>query len=120
MKVKDEDLAAMLDEAVELMNSKGAHWTQGTYVKQIGGGEHAYCSVGAIRQIAAMRFPGVKKQYEMRELLVEKLAEELPPGYDGSEGPENKVISWNDDHQTTWAKVRYRFRAAAKKLRDKT
>ena len=120
MGVKDEDLASMLEEAIGLMNSKGAHWTKGSYLREIGYQEYAYCSVGAIRTVVNQRYPGSATQYHVRDQLTEQLADVLPDAYDVHRTPEDKIVAWNDNLSTTWPKVRYRFQAAVKKLRNKT
>lgn len=115
MDFTNEEIASVLDEAVELMNDKGAHWIQGAFKTLIGADEYAYCSIGAIREVAMGREGSDTKLVKLQIRAAEALADALPSSVYSSV---DKVIVWNDDSATTWNKVRLRFRRAAKALRS--
>jgi hypothetical protein len=111
-KKRQIEAAQLLEEALALMNDKGAHWRQGSYRwTDRRTGEVSFCSVGAIREVS-------KGRSALRSLMQEALAREVPASsrWLGA-SPRHKIEFWNDDRERSWKDISKVFKTAARRLR---
>lgn len=106
-----KEIADALDQALVLMNDKGAHWHQGDYMNyfedEYGNEVPAFCSVGAIREVTAGSFYQVNA---LTSLVTDTLASILPS--QGILDSEDKIVQWNDEPDRTWADIVAKFTEA--------
>lgn len=117
----DKQAAALLAEAVGLLNNKGQHWTKGRFVEHRSEdpADNAYCAVGAVRAVDNKNPYGLRRGPVFQRAL-EMLAETVT-----GKAPRSSshgmwlVIDWNDDPNRAWPEVRSTFQTTIRKLRGK-
>lgn len=129
MIVRDPKAAALVEQALELMNEGGKHWGQG-YFKN----GHRYCAIGALRQAAFgdTQVPysdatTPKAEYiDRRKALYLKAVNALTrvvtdgasPFYHASPNQiGGEVVSFNDAPKRSFADIQEAFASAAALLR---
>lgn len=111
-----EEVARVLEEALELMNDSGAHWTKGTYRELNDQGEMSYCAVGAVCAIVNQNPYDGYKHNVLAEGALRALASAYRP-LRNEHAYHYRVVTWNDSARTKWDDVVRRFRKAAAKAR---
>lgn len=112
--ITPEEIALVLDEAVEVMNDEGAHWHQGSMrsTEPMSDGKYAYCSIGAIEIVVHRR----EKHFARRDHLRQSAVEALRAAYGAVNPGRVSIAEWNDSEKTTWKNVKDRFRRARNKV----
>jgi len=145
--VSRERTAQIIREARDLMNADGKHWIQGDEKQQLYDvlkdsyipNEYAYCSVGAIKEVAKTEEEMIAAYYvlnknglgtwpEIDETFINEYENYLEDGCDPhnalydvidnhKEYLEEEIINYNDADSTIWKNVKELFSRSAKALR---
>ncbi len=113
-----EEVADVLDRAIELMNDTGKHWVQGRFQQCLDDpDEFAYCSVGAIRKAAGISNVDFNDNPVSSAAVAAVARAYLPITKDQlrdewHSGTANVVMNWNDSNGTAWEQVVRRFKRA--------
>ena len=115
-KLQKEEIADVLERALELMNDEGKHWLKGEYKGMATDGKHNFCSAGAIMEATET----ASSVDPVNIAIFTQLARDLPDApVPHSSDPLDRIVTFNDNESTTWQDVVSVFRKAVARLRGK-